>query len=58
MHGLEEALARARRRVEQAVPYSPEWDAATDEVAELEELLADLAHDEPRPYGHESPDAA
>lgn len=49
---------RARRRVEQSVPYSPEWDAATEEVAELEELLSDLAHDEPRPYRLQPPDAA
>lgn len=32
-------LGRARRRAENAVPHSPDWDAATDAVEELEAAL-------------------
>ena len=35
-----ERLARVNRRIEQAVPYSPDWAAAMDELEELEALLA------------------
>ncbi len=33
-------LARARARLEAAVPYSPDWDAAMAEIDDLERLLA------------------
>ena len=36
----EDRLARVRRRIEQAVPYSPDWAAAMDELEELEGTLA------------------
>ncbi len=41
-------LERARRRAAAAIPFSPEWDAATDEIEELEHQLAELrkAHQE------------
>ncbi len=37
---VDERLARARRRRDSSLPYSPEWAAAVDEVEELEALLA------------------
>ena len=36
---LQAFLRRALRRIDQAVPYSPEWDAASDEVADLEDQI-------------------
>jgi len=35
-------LERAQRRVDSAIPFSPEWDAATDEIEELERRLEAL----------------
>ncbi len=35
---LERRLASARRRLGEATPHSPEWDAAAEAVDELEEL--------------------
>jgi hypothetical protein len=32
---IEARLERARRRVDEASPYSPEWDAATEAVNDL-----------------------
>lgn len=40
-------LERAQRRAAAANPFSPEWDAATDEIEELERLIRDLADDRP-----------
>jgi hypothetical protein len=37
---LQKRLDKARRRVDDDVPYSPDWDAATELVAELERRLA------------------
>lgn len=39
-HSLAARLARVRRRVDDAVPYSPEWAAAMDELEELEAAVA------------------
>ena len=32
---LQARLARARRRLDEAMPYSPDWDAATEAVDDL-----------------------
>lgn len=37
-HGLEFLVSRARRRVSEAVPHSPEWAAAIEGLEELERL--------------------
>ncbi|HYM84863.1 MAG TPA: hypothetical protein VEY67_12005 [Candidatus Dormibacteraeota bacterium] len=42
-HDLEVRITRARRRVDDAIPSSPEWAAAIEEVEELEaRLIAQL----------------
>ncbi len=48
LHAL---LERAQRRAAAAIPYSPEWDAATDEIEELEQALRDLGDDADVPVG-------
>lgn len=40
-------LQRAKRRAAAANPFSPEWDAATAEIEELERLIRDLASRRP-----------
>jgi hypothetical protein len=32
---LQARLGRARRRLDEAMPYSPDWDAASEAVADL-----------------------
>ena len=46
---LERRLASARRRLHEATPHSPEWDAAAEAVDELEDAAAreGLAFEEP-----------
>ncbi|HWP62892.1 MAG TPA: hypothetical protein VNO86_05435 [Candidatus Binatia bacterium] len=39
---LRRRLARARARLEAAVPYSPDWDAAMAEIEDLEGVLGEL----------------
>jgi hypothetical protein len=41
-------LERARRRVENAVPYSPEWQAAIEELEELDRAREVAANDDAR----------
>jgi hypothetical protein len=38
---LEQALRQARRRLDDSVPYSPEWQAAIEAVVDLQQLLAE-----------------
>lgn len=49
---LRRRLAQARARLEGAVPYSPDWDAAMAELEELERFLRQLdASPKERPVG-------
>ena len=51
LEGLVKRFERARRRVASASPFSPDWDAASAELAEVTALLA-AAGDRPvaRPW--------
>ena len=40
---LRSRLERARRRLADATPYSPDWDAAMAQVEDLERRLRDVA---------------
>jgi hypothetical protein len=42
---LEARLAHARRRVDDATPYSPDWDAATEAVDDLTRRLVRARRD-------------
>lgn len=47
LDALHARLARARRRLAGATQGGPEWDAAMDEVEDLEARLAALSTDAP-----------
>ena len=44
---IEARLERARQRVDEASPYSPDWDAATEAVIDLTLRLERAMRDEP-----------
>jgi hypothetical protein len=44
---IEARLECARRRVDEASPYSPDWDAATEAVNDLTLRLERAIRDEP-----------
>lgn len=39
---LRARLERARRRADESPPFSPDWDAATAHIEDLERRIADL----------------